>query len=201
MSTQINPDNGRLVINSDLSNLNLNTINDAGSTPELEVSLHVKGPGIYVDRDTIIDGTLVVRGDVISLGDGSTNLTLNSDVASNIIPSVTDNFSLGNSTNYWGKLYANTVNIAQSSTTDFSSNNTVIEIDATTTASQTLADGENGDVKIVVATQSPAATVVVAPTNANGFSTISFTDAGDSATMLFVNGAWNIVSNFRASVS
>ena len=194
MSTHVNPDGGRFVIES---NLNFSDLNNIVNT---ESALDVRG-GAFVNNDLYVGGTLVVNGDVISLGNAGGTLTLNSNISSNVEPSTTDTYNLGSSANYWSKLYANTVNVAQSSTTDFSSNNTVIEIDATTTASQTLADGENGDVKIVVATQSPTATVVVAPTNANGFSTISFTSAGDSATMLFVNGAWNIVSNFRASVS
>ena len=194
MSTHVNPDGGRFVIES---NLNFSDLNNIVNT---ESALDVRG-GAFVNNDLYVGGTLVVNGDVISLGNAGGTLTLNSNISSNVEPSTTDTYNLGSSANYWSKLYANTVNVAQSSTTDFSSNNTVIEIDATTTASQTLADGENGDVKIVVATQSPTATVVVAPTNANGFSTISFTNAGDSATMLFVNGAWNIVSNFRASVS
>ena len=162
--------------------------------------MYVKG-ATYISANLYIGGTALINGDVVSLGNAGGSVAINGNIRSDVLPQTNDSFNLGSNNLFWNKTYTNAISISSSTTTDFSSNNSVIEIDTTTSASQTLADGENGDVKVVVATQTPTATVVVTPTNANGFSTISFTNAGDTVTMLFVNGAWNIVSNFRASVS
>ena len=196
MSTHVNPDGGRFVIESNLNFANLNAI-DVNNP---DSALNVKG-GAFVNNDLYIGGTLIVNGDVISLGNAGGTLTLNSNISSNVEPSSTDTYALGSNTHYWSALYANTVNISQNSTTDFTSNNTVIEIDASTGATETLADATHGDVKTIVVTTQPTAPVLVTPTNANGFTNLTFTNSGDTATMLFVNGAWNIISNFRASVS
>ena len=193
MSTHVTPDNGNFVINS------TNDI-DVNNPNPIESALHVKGAA-YISANLYIGGTALINGDVVSLGNAGGSVALNGNISSNVLPQTTDTFNLGSNNLFWNKTYTNSISISSNTTTDFSSQQSVIEIDATTSASQTLADGENGDIKIVVTTQSPVSTVVLSPTNANGFSTISFTNAGDTATMLFVNGAWNIVSNFRASVS
>ena len=193
MSTHVTPDNGNFVINS------TNDI-DVNNPNPIESALYVKGAA-YISANLYIGGTALINGDVVSLGNAGGSVAINGNIRSDVLPQSTDTFNLGSNNLFWNKTYTNAISISSSTTTDFSTNNSVIEIDATTSASQTLADGENGDVKIVVTTQTPTSAVVVTPTNANGFSTISFTNAGDTATMLFVNGAWNIVSNFRASVS
>ncbi len=196
MSTHVKPDADRFVIESSLNFSDLNNV-DVNNP---ESALIVKG-GAFINNDLFVNGTLVVNGDVISLGNTGGTLTLNSNISSNVEPSSTDTYNLGSTTKYWSALYANTVNISQSSTTDFTSNNTVIEINASTNAAVTLADTTNGDVKIIVTTVQPTAPVVVTPTNANSFASVTFTNVGDSATLLFVNGSWNIISTFRASVN
>ena len=46
--------------------------------------------------------------------------------------------------------------------------------------------------KLLSQTETPGATVLVTPDNATGFANITFTNEGDSATMIFANGAWHI---------
>lgn len=196
MSTHIKPDNNRFVIESNLNFSDLNNI-DVNNP---DSALNVRG-GAFINNDLFVNGTLVVNGDVISLGNTGGTLTLNSNISSNVEPSSSDTYSLGSTTNYWSSLYANTINLSQSATTDFTSNNTVIEINSTTTPTIALPDATHGDIKIIITNETPTAPVLVTPDNATGFANITFTNEGDSATMIFANSAWHILSNFRASVS
>jgi len=69
MSSHINPDSGTLVIES------TNVLN-IGATPvdPVGAALYIKG-GVYTDTDMYIHGTLVVNGNVISLGNAGGSLT------------------------------------------------------------------------------------------------------------------------------
>ena len=42
---------------------------------------------------------------------------------------------------------------------------------------------------------------VVTPANANGFSTITFADVGDTATLIFTGSKWNIVSSHSVTIA
>lgn len=198
MPTYINPDSGRYVINSSLNFSDLNNI------VHTESALDVRG-GAFVNNDLYVGGTLVVNGDIISLGNAGGTLSLNSNISSDILPSQTNTYDIGNSNYEWKSTFTNNLHLSQTPVVEiiqnFSIESTVSFITSSTQSASILPDGANGQIKIIVTTQTPSTPVTLTPTNANGFSTISFTNAGDSATMLFTNGAWNIVSNFRASVS
>ena len=197
MPTFINPQDGTYIVQSsndlDLSNLN-----------PIEAALYVKG-GSYISGNVYVGGTLLVNGDMISLGNAGGTLTLNSNISSDILPSQSNTYDIGNSNYEWNSTFTNNLHLSQTPTVEtiqnFSIETSISLITASAQTASVLPDGANGQVKIVVVTQTPTSTVTLTPTNANGFSTISFTNIGDSATILFTNGAWNIVSNFRASVS
>ena len=196
MSTYLKPDNNRFIIESNLNFSDLNNI-DVNNP---DSALNVRG-GAFINNDLFVNGTLVVNGDVISLGNTGGTLTLNSNISSNVEPSSSDTYSLGSTTNYWSSLYANTINLSQSATTDFTSNNSVIEINSATAPAMAMPDATHGDIKIIITTVTPTAPVLVTPDNATGFANITFINEGDSVTMIFANSAWHILSNFRASVS
>ena len=65
-----------------------------------------------------------------------------------------------------------------------------------TTATGTLGDGTNGQVKVVIMSTDPSSgtTYKLTPTNRNGYDSISFQDEGDTAILMFSNSKWNIVS-------
>ena len=42
---------------------------------------------------------------------------------------------------------------------------------------------------------------VVTPANANGFSTITFADVGDTATLIFTGNKWNILSSHSVTIA
>ena len=201
MPTFINPHDGTYIVQSDKSPGNdLETLR----LDPIASALYVKG-STHISDHLFVGGSLVVNADVISLGNGNGSLAINSNVSSDILPSQTNHFDIGSSNYEWKSIFTNNLHISQSPSVEinqnFSIETSISSITASAQPASVLPDGANGQIKIIVVTQTPTSTVILTPTNANGFSTISFTNVGDSATMLFTNGAWNIVSNFRASVS
>jgi hypothetical protein len=63
-----------------------------------------------------------------------------------------------------------------------------------------LADGTNGQIKIITMI-TDGGNSVVTPTNANGFSTVTFADVGDTATLIFTGSKWNIISSHSVTVA
>lgn len=63
-----------------------------------------------------------------------------------------------------------------------------------------LADGTNGQIKIITMI-ADGGNSVVTPANANGFSTITFADVGDTATLIFTGNKWNIISSHSVTVA
>lgn len=63
-----------------------------------------------------------------------------------------------------------------------------------------LADGTNGQIKIL-AMIADGGDSVITPTNASGFTTITFADVGDTATLLFTNSKWHVISSYGATVA
>lgn len=201
MSTYITPDSGQLVINSN-SDLDLNNISSDDS------ALHLLG-GQYIEGNLYVAGTLVVNGDVITLGNAGGSLTFNANVSSNILPSSTETFDIGSSLEKWNSIFsANTVTEKLQITTSPASINSTVDIsvsvnhvDLSTNNAVTLADGDNGQLLTIVATETPALAVNITPDNATGYSYITLTNEGDSVTLLFTAGSWAVLSIFRASVS
>ena len=63
-----------------------------------------------------------------------------------------------------------------------------------------LADGTNGQIKIITMITDGGDSVVT-PTNANGFSTVTFADVGDTATLIFTGNKWNIISSHSVTIA
>lgn len=197
MTTHIRPDAGTYIIESD-SDIDLNNPNG------IDAALFVKG-GEYVQGHLYVGGTLVVNGDVISLGNEGGTLALNSGIISDLSPAVTDLYNLGSASHYWKNIFVETLNLTASPELVASAINissSISHIDAATSATVTLPDGAPGQIKTLVAIANPGQpSVIVIPTSANGFSTITFTSSGDCVTLLYTDSKWNIVSAFRASIT
>ena len=68
----------------------------------------------------------------------------------------------------------------------------IAEWTTTSTDAGTLADGVEGQhIFIILVTDGGVGTLT--PSNAGGYTTIAFSDAGDSVHLLFTNGNWYIV--------
>jgi hypothetical protein len=195
MASYIKPDGKQLVIDSDLNFSNLAT------HLSTESALLVKG-GAYVNNDLYIGGTLIANGDVITLGNASGSLALNANISSDLLPSTANTYDIGSNANSWKQLNIQTVIVSTTTeTTEVTAGTSLSAIDGTTALTLVLADGTEGQNKIITVSDTPAGPITVTPSNGAGFTSITFTAKGDSASLVFVNSSWNIVSVFRSSVN
>jgi|TARA_B110000977_G_C10948241_1_gene443649 hypothetical protein len=96
-----------------------------------------------------------------------------------------------------------TVHVVDTTTEAVNVTASISHIDTTTAGSShagALADGTNGQIKIITMT-SDGGDSVVTPANANGFSTITFADVGDTATLIFTGNKWNILSSHSVTIA
>ena len=83
-----------------------------------------------------------------------------------------------------------------SSTTAIEITNPVTEVDATSaTASCTLADGANGQIKTIInVSTSGTNAVTITPSNLRGYTSIVLNAPGETVTCMFKNSNWNIIA-------
>jgi hypothetical protein len=79
----------------------------------------------------------------------------------------------------------------------------ITEINATSaTASATLADGSDGQVKTIINTSTSGTNAVtITPSNLRGYSTIVLNAPGETVTLLFKNSNWNVIASHEATIS
>jgi len=194
MSSHINPDSGTLVVES------TNALDVTASPVDpVGAALHVKG-GTYTEHNLYVGGTLLVNGDVISLGNGNASITINANVSSDVLPNVDSGiqYNLGSISNPWNKAYLQKIVITPTSVTNSSTLNTtgLVYINSSTGLALALANGTEGEKKSVVVTTSLPSTVVLTPdTFVNGTS-VSFTTIGQSIELIFTSAGWAITSSF-----
>jgi len=199
MSSHINPDSGTLVIES------TNTLN-VGVSPvdPVGAALHIKG-GHYTSGNMYVGGTLLVNGDVISLGNGGGSLAINANISSHVLPNTSSGiiYDLGSSIHPWNISYVQKVVTVKQLGTNSASLNTsgTVYIDGSTSTSLALDDGREGERKTIVVVATPSGTVVVTPNTANGFSTVSFTTAGQSVELIYTSSGWSILSVYGSSIA
>ena len=194
MSSHINPDSGTLVIES-------TNVLDVTASPvdPVGAALHVKG-GTYTENDLYVGGTLLVNGDIISLGNGNASISINANVSSDVLPNVSSGiqYNLGSATNPWNVEYLQKLVTITTSVTDASSLNTsgIVYIDGSTSTSLSLANGIEGEKKTIVVTATPTGTVVLTPDTFLNGTSLSFTTTAQSATMIYTSAGWSIISSF-----
>ena len=110
----------KLVIDS--IEINDNTIRTIDSNSNLELDANGAGT-IELLTDTNVTGNLHATGNItaggnITLGDADTdNITLNAEIASNVIPDANNTYNLGSSTKKWDNIHVNTANTTNLNTT------------------------------------------------------------------------------------
>ena len=79
----------------------------------------------------------------------------------------------------------------------------VTEVDATSAqAPCTLADGANGQIKIIINTSTGGSNaVVITPANLRGGTTISLNAPGETVQCIFKNSNWNVIGGFGFAVA
>ena len=228
MSTVVNPDNGEFIVlgtltatsvsssgATSLNNIALDSTNDIDlndiptwtevsddSDPNYApAALAVQG-GAWVGGNSYVGGTFVAAGDVVTLGSSAGTLTLNSNISSHVVPSADSTYTLGSSTAAWDKAYTENLIggiidcISVASVTKMTD-----MIQSGTAAAISLPNGEDGFIKNFITISAPAAPVTVTPTSAAGFTSITFTNVGDSAQLIYHSTGWHVLSVFRASVA
>ena len=77
----------------------------------------------------------------------------------------------------------------------------ITHIDTTSGAhAGTLADGSNGQIKIITLI-ADGGNSVITPTNASGFTSLTFGNVGDTAICIFTNSKWHILTLKGASIT
>tara|TARA_B100000886_G_C20413870_1_gene488367 strand:- start:717 stop:1322 length:606 start_codon:yes stop_codon:yes gene_type:complete len=201
MSSHINPDAGRLIIES-IQNLDLTA---SQANMPAGASLYNKG-GFFNSGHLYVQGTLVVNGDIITLGNSGGSLTLNSNISSDVLPDTTSGiqYNIGSTAKPWNIGYFEKIVSSQNpvtATTDVPTTKGTIYLDGSTSLSLSLANGAVGEHKTIIVTDTPAGTITVTPGTALGYTSISFAAVGDTAHLIYTSNGWSILSIFRANVT
>lgn len=96
-----------------------------------------------------------------------------------------------------------TVQVVDTTTEAVNVTASISHIDTTTAGGAhagALADGTNGQIKILTMIADGGDSVVT-PANANGFTTVTFADVGDTATLIFTGSKWNVVASHGVTVA
>ena len=96
-----------------------------------------------------------------------------------------------------------TVQVVDTTTEAVNVTSSISHIDTATAGAAhagALANGTNGQIKILTMI-ADGGNSVVTPANANGFSTITFADVGDTATLIFTGNKWNILSSHSVTIA
>jgi hypothetical protein len=175
-----------------------------------DAALNVRG-GAWVGGNAFVGGTLIANGDVISLGNSGGSLTLNSNISSNVLPAVADVYDIGNPGSEWRSgvfsqiVLSTTPAIISPIQPDIPTGfgtTSVVHLTTSSNTSLTMPDGANaGEIKIIMAVETPTSPVTVTPTTAVGFSYFTLTNAGDSITLMYTAFGWVITSAFRTNVT
>lgn len=214
MSSVFNPSNDEYIINGsvivksrsplagklridNVSDLDLNNL--PANFDEADSALTING-GAFIGGNLYVAGSIVSNGDVITLGNTDDEIAFNGNIASDLLPS-TDGINLGSNTQQWQSVNVKVLNLS-SATTDIGSTdaNGLRHVNTSTSAAISLADGEEGEVRTVLCTETLTTPVVVTPVNSAGFTSFALTNEGDSVTIIFSNSKWFITNSFRASI-
>lgn len=195
--TITSPDSVRI---DNISDVDLNNI--PATYEDADAALNIQG-GAWIGGNLYTAGTFVANGDIVTLGNAGGSLTLNGNVSSDILPSATNTYNIGSSSNQWATVNTSAIvvesNPQEITTAIHTETSSVCHIGTSTPATVTLNDGNDGQLLHIICVESNS--VQVSPINGLGFTTATFTNAGDSVTMLFTAGQWAITSNFRTSIS
>lgn len=162
--------------------------------------------GMWIGGNQYIGGTLVANGDVITLGNAGGSLTLNANISSDVLPSTDGAFDIGSDAKEWANVYAQNLHLNATSedivtTGPISATTSVSLMDGSTSNAVSLPDGSNGQIKIIVQNANPASVVVLTPDTPLGFTSITFSNAGETATLMYTNSGWAVLSNHRSTIT
>lgn len=183
---------------TDTTDVDLESPNDSDS------ALEVMGGG-KINGNLYIGGTLLVNGDVITLGNTGGEITFNSNIASDILPTTTLTYDIGSQSTSWKNVYCDDVIKSHATATTEVDTGSIVYLDGNSIENYTMADATVvGTTKTILVKEAIATTsgsIVVTPTNTLGFTSFTFSNIGDSITLLYTDSGWAITSLFRTSVN
>ena len=154
--------------------INDNTIRTIESNANIELDANGTGT-IELLTDTNINGDLYVSGNIrtdgnITIGDSNTdNITINAEIASDIIPDADDTYTLGSTSKRWNNVWVNRINAGRINTDELE----VDGIDLSLTTPNVYYVAENGsDGNIGNHRQAPFLTIEYALTQVTAGDTI-----------------------------
>jgi len=186
---------------TDITDVNLESPTDS----ELPApALDVLGGG-RINGNLYIGGTLLVNGDVITLGNTGGEITFNSNIASDILPTTTLTYDIGSQDTSWKNVYCDDVIKSQNTATTEVDTGSIVYLDGNSNETYTMSDATVvGTTKTILVKEEITTTggsIVVTPTNTLGFTSFTFSNIGDSITLLYTDSGWAITSLFRTSVN
>jgi hypothetical protein len=207
MASVIRPNGEILSIDGQVrvdSTSDLDLLNLPATYTDATTAISVQG-GAYIGGNAYVGGTLLANGDIVTLGntDGGT-LIFNSNISSDLIPSVDGDFNVGNSIKQWGGISSRRLSLTTSPAAITSSTQEPNSIEYITDASPAqiiLADGVDGQIKILICTTDLPNNIHVNPVNMTGFTDIVLTEKGQSVTLVYTNSSWFVIGNYRASIT
>ena len=181
---------------TDITDVDLESPNDSDS------ALEVMGGG-KINGNLYIGGTLLVNGDVITLGNTGGEITFNSNIASDILPTTTLTYDIGSQSASW-KNGDDVIKSHATATTEVDTGS-IVYLDGNSIENYTMADatvvGTTKTILVKDAITTTSGSIVVTPTNTLGFTSFTFSNIGDSITLLYTDSGWAITSLFRTSVN
>ena len=182
----------------DTTDVDLESPNDSDS------ALEVMGGG-KINGNLYIGGTLLVNGDVITLGNTGGEITFNSNIASDILPTTTLTYDIGSQSTSWKNVYCDDVIKSHATATTEVDTGSIVYLDGNSIENYTMADatvvGTTKTILVKEAITTTSGSIVVTPTNTLGFISFTFSNIGDSITLLYTDSGWAITSLFRTSVN
>lgn len=183
---------------TDTTDVDLESPNDSDS------ALEVTGGGKILGN-LYIGGTLLVNGDVITLGNTGGEITFNSNIASDILPTTTLTYDIGSQDTSWKNVYCDDVIKSHATATTDVDTGSIVYLDGNSIENYTMADatvvGTTKTILVKEAITTDSGSIVVTPTNTLGFTSFTFSNIGDSITLLYTDSGWAITSLFRTSVN
>ena len=150
---------------------------DLESPNDLDLALEVMGGG-KINGNLYIGGTLLVNGDVITLGNTGGEITFNSNIASDILPTTTLTYDIGSQSASWKNVYCDDVIKSHATATTEVDTGSIVYLDGNSIENYTMADatvvGTTKTILVKDAITTTSGSIVVTPTNTLGLHHLHF---------------------------
>ena len=183
MASVINPDNDEYIVKGSMlisgegsqGKLRIKSTADVDLTDipttfeDADAALVTPG-GAWMGGNLYVAGTITSNGDVISLGNADQGVVFNGNIASDLLPTVTGELSVGSELFQWQTVQTQVLNLNSTphlyaTGIEDSQYSSIDHVNQDTPAQVSLSDGTQGQVKTIVCIDDLTTPVEVAPEN------------------------------------